>query len=115
MTVTTNGLIAAANGLVAMALVILGLALLWQVRERLLNWPVSALVALGGAYLLPGIAWGQIALFRVTTLPAPFTANGTGTLVLRVACVVVAVALAQRVIRGRLLNAGDHRRLDVDG
>lgn len=115
MTVTTNGLIATANGLVAVALVMLGIALLWQVRGRLINWPVSALVALGGAYLLPGLAWGQIALFRTTSFSGPFSSNGAGTLAIRLACVVVVVALTQRVIRGRLLNAGDHTRLDGGG
>lgn len=115
MNVTANGLIATANGLVAAALLILGFALLWQVRGRIVDWPVSALVALGGAYLLPGIAWGQLALFRTTSLPDPFSENGIGTLVLRLACVVVVVALARRVIRGHLLNAGDQTRLDGAG
>src|SRR5690348_15288930 len=97
---TTNGSVATANGLIAVALIFLGCALLWQARPRLWRWPVSALVALAGPYLTAGLVIGQLALFRTVTIPAPFGPNGYGTLGLRCLCAFVVLALLQRVVRG---------------
>lgn len=110
---TVNGLIAVVNGAAGLALIFLGLALLWRANGRIWRWPVSAYVALAGPYLVPGLVLCQIAVFRAGSLPPPFTANGWGTLGLRVVCAVVVVALVQRVVRGRLLTAADRARLET--
>lgn len=115
MDVTVNGLIASTNGLLGLAMIFLGCALFWQARHRLRAWPVSALLALGGAFLMPGVVWAHIALLRTASLPGVVGPNGVGTLVLRIATLAVMLALVQRVVRGRLLADADRARLDGTG
>lgn len=112
---TVNGAIVAANVVIALALLALGLVLVWRAWGRLRHWPVSAYVALSGPYILPGIVIGQLALFRATDLAPPFTPNGWGTLGLRVLCAVVTLSLVGRVWRGQILTDADRRRLDGGG
>ena len=115
---TMNGTIAAVNLTIGLAFVALGMALLWQawlgwrhVRHPL--WPVSALVALAGPYLGAGVVWLHITGWRLTNLPGQaFDRDGVGTLILRVVVAFVALALVQRIARGRLLTEGDRRRVD---
>jgi hypothetical protein len=104
---TINGLIGLSNAITALGLVALGLGLIWMTRGRLKEWPVSARVALGGAFLAMGVCWGQLTMFRHIDLPDPADRNGVGTLVLRLATTVVVVALARRVYAGTLLTAKD--------
>ena len=109
---TINATIAAVNLAIAVAFVALGLALLWQSRSSLRAWPVSALVALAGPYLGAGVVLVQLAIWRLDDTPGlAFDANGPGTLLVRAAVAFVAVALLQRIVRGRLLTSADHERV----
>jgi phosphate/sulfate permease len=111
---TTNGMIAALNVAGAVVYLLLGLALLWQARRSLRGWPVSALIAIAGPYVLAGIALAQWTGWRAGDWPGEaFDATGLGTLALRFALVFVGVALLRRIVTGRLLTPGDHERVDT--
>lgn len=109
---TTNGFIATANVVIAVGLIALGAALLWQARKGLIAWPVSALVALAGPYLLAGVVMAQLAVFRAGDLPPALARDGLGTAVLRLALVYATLALVRRIVTGRLLTERDRRRVD---
>jgi hypothetical protein len=108
---TTNGMIATTNAVIAAALVALGLALLWQARRGLIAWPVSAFVALAGPYLLTGLVLAQLAWLRTAEAPPGWERDGVGTLVLRGVAAVVALALLRRIVTGRLLAPQDRDRV----
>lgn len=104
---TTNAMIGTLNLLITLSLLALGFGLVWLARTQWRSWPVSARIALGGVFVTTGLCIGQLALFRLTALPDVVSPNGWGTLVLRTATAIVAIALARRVYTGRLLTPAD--------
>lgn len=108
---TINAMISAVNITIAFGLLALGIGLIWRARTRWRSWPVSAGIALGGAFLLTGIVYGQLALFRHVVLPDDVQPNGWGTLVIRGACAVAVIALVRRVFAADLLTPSDRREI----
>lgn len=114
---TTNGAIALVLAGIVAVYGCIGLVLLWQARAGLWRnrrpvWPVSVLVALSGPFLAVSLVGGQLVLFRMGSVPAPFTPNGLGTLGVRVACFLIGVAFLTRLLRRRLLNGDDRARIN---
>jgi hypothetical protein len=106
------------NSLIAIVLAIAGVAMigsaslmLWQVRHRWHEWPVSAYVALAGPLLGAGVVSTHIAVLRLWGEPfVPwFGPNGYGTLASRVGLAIVAVALCRRLVIGHILNTADRK------
>lgn len=111
---TINATIAVVNALLSLTLVILGALCIWQARHRLLRWPATALVALGGLFVGCGLVFGQTVLFRMTWDPYPFGDNSPGTLAIRLIVLVIVAGLLLRVIRGNLLTTTDRERLRTE-
>jgi hypothetical protein len=109
---TVNGMIAILNVAGAVVYLLLGAALLWQARRSLRSWPVSALIAIAGPYVLAGLVLVQWTGWRAGDWPGEaFDATGLGTLALRTVLVFVAAALLRRIVTGRLLTPGDQDRV----
>lgn len=108
---TMNGALALTLFGITIGTLALGSGFVHQARGRWLQWPSPALLALGGPFLLIGLVFGQIVLFRITDLPWPFGVNDPGTLLVRLAALIVVWALVYRVFSGHLLTTTDRARI----
>jgi hypothetical protein len=110
---TVNNEIAVTNIAVAVSLILLGSAFLWKARAHWREWPVAALIAIGGWVLSLACIMAQLAWWRLAEPDPepPWHTNGLATLTVRVVAVVLTLALLRRVMMGTLLTAADRRRL----
>lgn len=108
---TMNTLIALVNVSIAMALLALGGAMLARAWTTIREWPVPALAAIAGMVLTIALIFFQLSLWRIDAAPALVDQTAVLTLGLRLACLVVVVALTRRVWRGQVLTARDRARL----
>lgn len=108
----TGELIVIANVVAAVAYLVLGAVFVWKGFSGFREWPVGAMVAIAGPYLLAGIVLVQLTIWRAMDNDGSIIGwEGKGTLVLRIAIAFTAFALARRVVFGSILTDGDRRRV----
>lgn len=111
---------ASINTQIALALLVMsvvaianGAILLWGNRSNLREWPVCAGVAMAGTYIVPGLVFLQIVIFRVYALPWPIGPYDRGTSILRWLGAAVMIGFFVRAAFRDILTEHDRRRNTV--